>query len=283
MNRKSLGVALVALLLSACSLVEYNTNDNTVSSSLVSFLYPDEQSRVEHQPDLPRLTLPVKVGVSFVPSGSWQDHAMSDAEQMALLEQIKGAFTQYDYIDRIEVIPSTYLKTGKGFDTLDQLSRLYDIDVMALVSYDQITKSQENTASLLYWTIVGLYLIEGNDHSSQTFVDTAVFDIRSRTLLFRAPGLSKLDASSTAVHRKGELDKLSMEGFTLAVEQMTLNLDKELHRFETRVKEEKIAKVETRPGYNGSSLGGGTLLTAIALLGWRRRYLSRGLPKGANR
>ncbi|WP_028112143.1 rhombotarget lipoprotein [Ferrimonas kyonanensis] len=273
MNRQSLGIAFMVLLLSACSLVEYNTNDKTVSSSLVSFLYPDEQSRVEHQPALPRLTLPVKVGLSFVPSSSWHDQALSDAEQMALLEQIKDAFTQYDYIDRIEVIPSTYLKAGKGFETLDQLSRLYDIDVMALVSYDQITKSQENTASLLYWTIVGMYLIEGNDHSSQTFVDTAVFDIRSRTLLFRAPGLSKLDASSTAVHRKGELDKLSMEGFTQAVAQMTVNLDKELHRFETRVKEEKIAQVETKPGYSGGGLGGVVLLAGALLVGWRRHGL----------
>nr|WP_306174586.1 GlyGly-CTERM sorting domain-containing protein [Alteromonas stellipolaris] len=35
---------------------------------------------------------------------------------------------------------------------------------------------------------------------------------------------------------------------------MSTNLDAELARFKTRVKEEKIAKVEHREGYSGGSL-----------------------------
>ena len=61
---------------------------------------------------------------------------------------------------------------------------------MALVSYDQVANTSEKTSSLLYWTIVGAYVVKGNKNDVQTFVDTAVFDMATRKLLFRAPGVS---------------------------------------------------------------------------------------------
>jgi rhombotail lipoprotein len=175
-------------------------------------------------------------------------------DQYELLEKVKAAFVQYDYIDRIEVIPSTYLTGGDGFNTLEQVGRLYDVDVMALVSYDQVTQSVENNAALLYWTIVGMYVIPGNENTVQTFVDTAVFDIKSRKMLFRAPGISKLEKRTTAIGIDETLAEKSMQGFDLAVTDMTKNLDDELARFKVRVKEEKIAKVEHSNNYSGGTI-----------------------------
>jgi rhombotail lipoprotein len=248
-------IMLGTLLLASCSsFVSHNAGKNTKSSSLMDFLYPNEESRSEHKAEIPVLTLPVKVGLAFVPSTNWQRDGIHSKDQIELLEKVKKSFLKYDYIDRIEVIPSTYLTGGAGFSTLEQVGRLYDVDVIALVSYDQVTQSLENNAALLYWTIVGMYIIPGNENSIQTFVDTAVFDIKSKKMLFRAPGINRLEKRTTAIGIDDTLSEKSLEGFGLAVTDMSTNLDAELALFKTRVKEEKIAKVEHRENYSGGSL-----------------------------
>ncbi|MFT5635904.1 MAG: rhombotail lipoprotein [Cognaticolwellia sp.] len=258
-----LGVILIA---SCSSLISDNTGKKTQSSSLMDFLYPNQESRAAHKPEIPVLKLPVKVGLAFVPSKNWQRGGIHSKDQMDLLKKVKKSFLKYDYIDRIEIIPSTYLNGGEGFSTLEQVGRLYDVDVMALVSYDQVTQSLENNAALLYWTIVGMYIIPGNENSIQTFVDTAVFDIKSKKMLFRAPGLNKLEKRTTAIGIDDTLMEKSLEGFGLAVTDMTINLDAELAQFKTRVKEEKIAKVERREGYSGGAISYYLLLFALFML-----------------
>jgi len=261
---------LAVFSLTACSsFFGNNGSKKTVSSSLVKYLYPDEESRKAVSESIPHLRLPVKVGIAFVPSGnSYYGAVVLDSKtQMDLLEKVRKSFSSYEYIDRIEIIPSTYLAQGKGFETLEQVSRLYNVDVMALVSYDQVSSSYENGASLLYWTVVGMYVIPGNENSVQTFVDTAVFDVASRKMLFRAPGLNKDDTRSTAVNVEKNRDAQSLKSFELAVDDMVVNLTSELDRFKTRVKEEKIAKVEYNKGYSGSRGGGSTTLwISLALL-----------------
>jgi rhombotail lipoprotein len=250
-----LGMMASVFLLSSCSmLVSQQSGKQSVSSSLMDFLYPNKEARAVHSAEVPLLTLPVKVGIAFVPSTGFQKEAVHSKDQYELLEKVKAAFVQYDYIDRIEVIPSTYLAGGDGFNTLEQVGRLYDVDVMALVSYDQVTQSVENNAALLYWTIVGMYVIPGNENTVQTFVDTAVFDIKSRKMLFRAPGISKLEKRTTAIGIDETLAEKSMQGFDLAVTDMTKNLDDELARFKVRIKEEKIAKVEHSNNYSGGTI-----------------------------
>jgi rhombotail lipoprotein len=259
--------------LAACSaIISQHGTKKTVSSSLVDFLYPDVQSREDHKAEIPTLTLPVKVGVSFVPPTGYVHNDISRANQHVLLEKVKRAFTDYDYIEHIEIIPSTYLKGGEGFVTLDQVARLYDVDVMALVSYDQVTQSVENNAALLYWTIVGMYLIPGNENSIQTFVDTAVFDVKSRKMLFRAPGLSKLETRTTAIGIDEEMSEKSLEGFEQAMANMNDNLTSELTRFKTRVKEEKVANIKRKDNYHGSTMGL-FLLALFPLVLLRRRQL----------
>jgi rhombotail lipoprotein len=273
MKFKLMMVVLSVFAISACSsLLMSNGNKRAISSSLMEFLYPDETSRAEHVAEIPTLTLPVKVGLAFVPSTNWARDGINSSQQIALLENVKKSFMQYDFINNIEIIPSDYLKGGQGFETLEQVSRLYDVDVMALVSYDQVTQSTEKKAALLYCTIVGMYVIPANENSVQTFVDTAVFDVKSRKMLFRAPGISKLEESSTAIKIDAVLAEKSIEGFTLAVDDMNKNLDAELSRFRTRVKEENVAKIERRAGYSGGSLAYFGLLVLGATMVLRRKY-----------
>ncbi|MDP2562446.1 rhombotarget lipoprotein [Psychrobium sp. 1_MG-2023] len=267
MKFRMLMVMLGVIFLASCSsIVSVNTGKNTQSSSLMDFLYPDKNSRSEHKPELPTLRLPVTVGIAFVPSSQWARDGLHSKDQVELLNKVKKSFLKYDYIDRIEVIPSTYLRGGEGFTTLAQVARLYDVDVMALVSYDQVTQSIENSAGLLYWTIAGMYVIPGNENSVQTFVDTAVFDVKSTKMLFRAPGINKLSERSTAIGIDETLAEKSREGFDLAVTDMSANLELELSNFKQRVKQEKIANVERREGYSGGAMGSTLLLLGLLLL-----------------
>ncbi len=271
MKIKLITLLAVIALTSCAAYINPNAGKKTISSSLVDYLYPNEESRANHKAELPVLTLPVKVGIAFIPSSNGRT-AINHKSQIELLEKVKKAFAQYDYIDNIEVIPSTYLQGGKGFTTLEQVGRLYDIDVIALVSYDQVTQSLENKASLLYWTIVGMYLIPGNENTVQTFVDTAVFDIKSRKMLFRAPGISKVEKNSTLVDINKSLAVNANKGFELAVADMAKNLNDELSRFKQRVKDEKVAKIEHRKGYSGGSFGFALLFSFLLLSLLRFRF-----------
>ena len=263
-------LCLVFTLIGCADFVRNSRSNNTISSSLTDFLYPNVKSAPNAKPSIPVLTLPIKVGIAFVPNGR-RNH-INNQEQIHLLNKVKTSFEAYEYIDKVEVIPSVYLKSGGSFDTLEQVSRLYDVDVMALVSYDQLRQSYDNPASVLYWSIVGLYVIPGNTNTVQTFVDTAVFDIASRKMLFRAPGIHKSESLSTAIGSNKKVADESVKSFELAVNDMIPNLDDELMRFKTRVKEEKIVKVKTRKGYSGGAIGLSLIFLCVAGFLSRRLY-----------
>ncbi|WP_375749697.1 rhombotarget lipoprotein [Vibrio sp. HN007] len=248
-------VFVLALFVTLFGCAGISQNEVTVSSSLVDFLYPDSENYKEHQPSIPHLTLPINVGIAFVPSADNNKLALSAKRKHEILTKVKDEFLSLEYVNRIEVISDAYLKQGGSFDNLKQLSRLYDVQVMALVSYDQVARNTQNNAALLYWTIAGMYLIPGDENNTQTFVDTAVFDINSQKLLFRAPGISDVESYSTAVGVEDNFYDNSNKGFNLAVSDMVTNLKSELEIFKVRVKEEKVAKVSYSDDYSGGGIG----------------------------
>lgn len=261
-NRKYLSYKIiilsVLLFISGCSgLDSKRSGNNSTSSSLANFLYPNKQTKVVQAQQIPQLTLPVKIGLAFLPSDNWRGAGLNSSTELQLLNKVKSRFSQYRFIDDIKIIPSTYLrhrsiKNSSGFDTLTQVANLHNVDVIALVSYDQLTQSQFNNASLLYWTIVGMYVIPGNENTIQTFVDTAVFDVKSRKLLMRAPGISKLSKLSTAVNVDRVITKKSLTGFNLAFDDMIVNLDKELSSFKEQVENGKSAKLTNLKEYSAA-------------------------------
>lgn len=257
---------LLFVSLSGCSqLVSNKTDRQSASSSLVDFLYPQKEKRVAHKEEIPVLKLPVKVGIAFVPSHNWRGSGIDENNKINLLNKVKASFGKHRFIDSISIIPSVYLRKGQGFDALDQVARLHDVDVMALVSYDQVTQSLHNNASLLYWTIVGMYVIPGNENSVQTFVDTAVFDVRSRKMLLRAPGVSSLRKRSTAIGVNSVMAEKSLQGFNTAFDDMISNLNAELSRFKARAKEGRVATIQHRQGYTGGGSFDSLLLILLVL------------------
>ena len=224
-----------------------------VSSSLVDFLYPNGEEPPPVGDTKPTLMIPLRVGVAFVPSLSGES-VLSEVTKANLLEAAATQFRDRDYISNIEVIPETYLRGRRGFETVDQVARLYNLDVMALVSYDQVAVAADTKASILYWTIVGAYVIEGSKHNVQTFVDTAVIDVRTHKLLFRAPGVAASTERSTLVGTPEVVREQRQEGFEVAMKDMTGNLTTELERFRERIKSESVATVAQRnAGGSGAS------------------------------
>ena len=260
--KKLLCLLALPLLLVGCS--AFHEREEQASSSLVDFLYPNNRDYVEQNPATPHLTLPLNVGIAFVPDSQFSKLNLTAKRKQEILSQVKREFSELNYINRIEIISDNYLRDGGGFDNLEQLSRLYNVQVMALVSYDQIARSTQNNAALLYWTIAGMYIIPGDENTTQTFVDTALFDIKSKQLLMRAPGISKIESYSTAVGLDDTFYQNSDKGFDAAVTDMVTNLKTELETFKVRVKEEQIAEVSYSNNYSGGGIAWWSLAALFA-------------------
>jgi rhombotail lipoprotein len=134
---------------------------------------------------------------------------------------------------------------------------MFNVDVIALVSYDQIRFNDTNRLAVLYWTVVGAYLIKGDQYDVQTMVDAAVFDVRSRKLLFRAPGTSQVKGSATLAGYGKEVRGAATDGYVQAVDQMIPQLQTQLANFKERAKSDPAILVERSDGKRGERGAGG--------------------------
>lgn len=276
MKTRLLAILLVLPLVASCASLwyggGYEKTRQGASSSLVDFLYPEGEVPPPVDDKLPYLQPPLRVGIAFVPSSNPTDISATDKEQ--LLEHVADAFRDRDYVKSIEVIPDTYLRSARGVHGMQQVAALYGADVMALVSYDQLAFSGEKGSALLYWTIIGAVTVKGNTNEVQTMIDTAVFDVPSAKLLFRAPGTHTGQGTSTFVSSARDLRELRSAGFTSAADDMIVNLDAELEKFREATKSGERARVEWKQGSGGG--GGGfalpLLLMMFAVGSCRRRW-----------
>lgn len=237
-------------------------NRRGTSSSLVDFLYPNGETP-PRLTALPTVHLPARVGVAFVPENGHE--ALSAIEKQGLLERAAFAFEDRPFVESITVIPDSYLRHNQGVTGMQQVARMFDTNIIALVSYDQLTVSHERESAILYWTIVGALVVKGNSNQVQTMVDTAVFDVETGSLLFRAPGVAKEDKNTTLVKQSKDLRALRVKGFSDATVDMTKNLDAELTEFKAAVKKGKGAKTQWSDG-GGGALGFLSIVLIFGLL-----------------
>lgn len=241
------------------------------ASSVVQFLYPDRNMPFI-EPRIPTLRLPLRVGVAFIPTGTHggrhsRGAGFNEQQKTELMRKVAAQFKTLPFVQSIELIPTTYLRPGGGFENLDQLRAMMGIDVVALIAYDQTQTSDDTEASLAYWTIVGAYLVEGQRNATHTLMEAVVYDIPSRSLLFRAPGTSTIKNHATLIRNEYELRKASVGGLEQASAQMTTNLAQELELFKVRAKEEpQNIRIEHKPGYTGGGALDGTFAALLALL-----------------
>lgn len=277
---RRIAVPLLALLLvCACS---FSRNVRR-SSSLMDFLYPNATDA----PPLgnAQLQLPLRVGIAFVPThrdgqSGWNSDIPAEAEQR-LLGILKKSFQNRDWVKDIQIIPSSYLHAGGGFESLDQVSRLFGTDVIVLASIDQVQNSDPTPLSFLYLSVVGAYVLPLDHNETRTMVDAAAFHVPSRTFLLRAPGTSRVRGLSTAVGVNEALRQASFKGFAEAIEEGSKSLDAEVERFKAQVIAGERADVDvinksgTSIRKSGSVSGyeaAAALLLLIAALWARRTY-----------
>jgi rhombotail lipoprotein len=272
-----LGLIGVVGVVSGCAVIEHGfcapncKSQIHNSSSLVSFLYSDGNVPPP-QNAIPELPVPLRVGLAFLPSqAAFGDAQLDEAHKQELLERIRKQFLDRKFVSDIVIIPDYYLTANRGFTGLEGVQRLYNIDLMALVSYDQVTYSEDNRYSLAYLTIVGAYIIKGSINDTTTLVDLAVVDPKTRSLVLRAGGPDTHHDTSTLVDAQHKVRVAGAASFDAATNQMIVHFDSALTAFEADVHAGKAnVRVVARnaPAGGGGSLDGWSLaaLLMVALL-----------------
>ncbi len=268
---------ILTLLLSSC----FTPRSTHYASSVMEYLYPKESGYVV-EPGIPVLSLPLRVGIAFVPAGhsySWRTGKITESKKTEIMDKVADHFRKYKFVKSIEVIPSPYLKPMGGFANLEQLRTMYGLDVIALVSVDQTQFTDDNFLSITYWTIVGAYVVPGNKNDTHTMIDVAVYDIKSRKFLFRAPGISQVKGLSTAVGIQQRLRQDRERGLTLSADKMIISLDQQLQLFRKKVKQRpKEYTVRYREGYSGGAGGGSIDPYVLMLMALMAGLLAWSLP-----
>ncbi|HEX4618144.1 MAG TPA: rhombotarget lipoprotein [Steroidobacteraceae bacterium] len=235
------------------------------SSSLVEFLYPDGHAPPPEN-SMPELHVPLRVGLAFLPGRGVPGAGPDAAQRAELLERIRSRFSDRKFVSEIVIIPDYYLSSQRGFAGLEAVQRLYSVDLMALVSYDQVTHQDENEWSLGYLTIVGAYLLKGSRYDVSTLIDLAVVDPATRSLVLRAGGVDTRHGNTTLIDQQHQAREAGSIGFTAASEQMMGHFDAALSAFEAEV---RAGRANVRVVHKGGAGGGGALTWPwiVALLG----------------
>jgi rhombotail lipoprotein len=275
-NNCLIGLLVVPLsaLMAGCGYMTTNR-----SSSVVQYLYPDKKGYVETS-DIPRLELPLRVGIAYVPADTVtgrslfipekvvNGQALTERDKMELMAEVSEHFKKYDFVKSIELIPSAYLTAGGSFTNLDQIRSMFGVDVITLLSYDQTQFTDEGVASITYWTLIGAYIVPGEKNDTHTMVDASVYDIQSRKMLFRAPGKSHLKSKATPINLSEQLRRDSLESFKQASGDLVANLELQLELFRKKVQETPSEyQVVTAPGYTGGGSLDGMYIIILSMLG----------------
>jgi len=277
-------VSMAAIGLIAGCAVFYPNNEHREASSVMDYLYSKHQTHVD-APTVPELSLPLRVGVAFVPERgtrpsanpvTWENERFTEKQKMALIKEVSDSFKKYSYVQSIQLIPSAYLTPQGGFENLDQLRQMFGVDVIALLAYDQAQFTDEGVWSFTYLTVVGAWVVPGERNDTKTMMDAVVYDIASRKLLFRAPGISQIKASATPVNLNEELRDDSEHGFEQASTNLVNNLQVQLADFKERVKSSpEEFKVVNKPGYTGAGAIDGFDIALFAAMGTGFVYLRK--------
>ena len=254
---KRVGLVVVAILLAvglaACAGMEKESRQRQVASML-AFLFPGT-AEPPTQPDaVAVINVPFRIGVAFVPDTATPEFRLSEADRLKLAGQVRDAFARYPFIREIEAVPSLYLEPGGGFANLDRVASLLRLDVIALISYDQVQHSGASGWSFLYWTGIGAYVIEGDRYDVLTAVETAVFDVRSRRLLMRAAGTSTMKGAATMVGFDERAREARTKSFEDAIAQMIGNLHVETRAFRERAPNDPMIRLVLPPGYDPNAV-----------------------------
>lgn len=231
-----LAISLCTLMLGGCATYcGYCGQTHRSSSSLVGFLYPDGRAPPTGD-SIPQLHVPLRVGLAFLPPANAAVEGPDAVLREQLLERVRQRFSDRRFVSEIVVIPDYYLSTQPGFAGLQGVQRLYNLDVLALLSYDQVSHQDVNEWSFGYMTIVGMAYLKGNRYDVSTLVDLAVIDPASRSLVLRAGGVNVRHLNTTLLDAGRRSREAYAAGFSDAADQMIEHFDTALTSFEAEAR-----------------------------------------------
>ena len=246
---KYLVVALVAIAVGGCASMNKTTKQRQVASVL-SYLYPGTEQAPTVSDQVAEIKVPFRIGVAFVPDNTNAEFRLPETDRIMLADKVGEAFKRYPFVTEIVAVPSLYLEPAGGFPNLDRIAALLKLDVIALVSFDQVQNAGATGWSFLYWTGIGAYVVDGDQYDILTSVETTVFHVRSRRLLMRAGGISNLKGTATMVGFWERAREARTHGFDVAVGDMIGKLHGEVKQFRERAPKDPAIKLILPPGYN---------------------------------
>lgn len=249
-------LVLAAAALAGCEMGFKERDQQRHGASVMEYLYPGESTTATVAPaDLTQLRVPLRIGVAFVPSGALASAGATDTQQQQLLAGVVKAFERYPFVGELKMIPSQYLRAAGGFPDLQRAATVFDVDVVALLSYDQVQFTEKNRASAWYWTLIGAYVVNGDQYDVHTLIEASVMDVKSRRLLFRAAGTSVAKGESTMSNIAEATRAARSAGFRQAVDQLIPNLQAALAVFREKARAGTAAGVDLKlpPGYDPSA------------------------------
>lgn len=188
-----------------------------------------------------RIKTPMRIGLAFapLPEGGGPSRDIPGELKQGLLEKVRSAFMGLTFVEAIEVVPATYLKEGNEFESLVAAAQAFNLDAVALITYDQEQFSDTSNWSLLYWTVVGLYAVPGERNETRTLLEASVVAVQPRVLLLHAVGADKSKGWSTPLRVAPGLREEAEESFERATERLIANLRTELDQAQAALKEER--------------------------------------------
>ena len=226
------------------------------TSNVLTYLYPGGSRPAEipkdSQPDIP---FPIKLGIAFVPESltvsfgeDIKIEPLTEKVKMEMMKELTAQLRQSPVFAEIGEIPSLYLKPGGGFTNLDQIHAMTGVDVIGLVSYDQVQFTDRGLVSLLYWTGIGRYVVPGEKNDTNTMMDAALFHIPTRKPLLRATGQSGVYHYSTPRNQSQNLRDDSEQGFKESLHMLAAHFKEQLDLLKPKL-------VQAAAGSPSASLG----------------------------
>lgn len=188
-----------------------------------------------------KLQLPLRLGIAFVPADPTQVKAdalpasalgaLAPGQEQELHQRVASVFEKKPWAQSFKVIPSLYLAKGGGFEDLERVARSFGVDIVALVSVDQVQFSNPRWYAWTYWTVVGAYMVKGDKNDTTSMVDAAVYHVPSRTFLFRAGGVGTAKGSATWSQREASFRQQGRESLAAAMTDLSASLDQGIATF----------------------------------------------------
>ena len=268
MIKKLLLTLALAHVATGCALFMGPGHDQTskvaVTQSALRYLYPDDQLSGLSKAEVTRMTLPLRVGVGFIP-GTNQDHVGALAREQALQPLLETVQAQ-QFVERAVALPYGALTPSGGFRQLDKIAFLHRLDAVLWVSYEQVAYTEDSPLSVLDLTLVGAFVVPGHHNDVQTRLTATAVHIPSRRYLFSADSSHQSEHTATLVHAPTQIRNAQEQGLLVASQSLEPALHDALHDFKSGLAEDASFDVK------GGSLSLPMLLTLLLLAGlaWRR-------------